>query len=442
MLTIYAPATAGGRAAVGVIRISGPEAGPACRHLTGRAPPPARRASLRRLRAPGFTAAIDDALVLWFPGPASATGEDLLELQHHGGAAIVRDLLDVLAGLPGLRPAAAGEFTRRAFLAGRLDLAQAEAVADLVDASTRAQAAQALRQLDGEAGRRCARWRERLLDALARIEAEIDFGADELDVATEALGGLRPELIGLVGELRRAEAGTIAAARLRDGIVVAVVGPPNVGKSSLVNRLARRDVAIVTPVAGTTRDVLEAQLELGGVPVTLLDTAGLRQSDDLVERLGVERALRRAAGADLVVEVRACGEDPGPAAPCLQAPPSLVVLNKVDLLTGRPPPDERTLPVSCATGEGVDALVRALADAAAGLTSGEGDPAFTRARHRAALGDARRALERVLGAPTGAELALIAEDLRAALHAIAAITGAVGTEEVLDRVFATFCIGK
>ena len=425
------------------MRISGPEAGPACRALTGRPTPAPRRASLRRLREPGSGAAIDDALIVWFPGPGSATGEDLLELHHHGGAAVARALLDALRGLPGLRPAVAGEFTKRAFLAGKLDLAQAEAVADLVDATTRAQVRQAMRQLDGAAGERVHAWQATLLDALARVEAEIDFAADEHDVTTDALKAVRPALARAASELAAAEAGSRRAERLRDGVVVAVVGPPNAGKSSLVNLLARREVAIVTPYPGTTRDVIEVQLDLDGVPVTLLDTAGLRSSDDPIERLGIERALARAADADLVIEVRVAGE----AAVAVGLPPSttpaIVILNKIDLMAERSgTPGGHHLPVSCRTQEGIERLVAALGHAADALTTGEGKALFTRERHRSALRDCGQAVERVLAAPPDAELALVAEDLRTAVRSLATITGAVGAEDVLERVFATFCIGK
>ena len=307
--TIYAPATAPGRAPVGVLRVSGPQAAAVAAALTGRAPPPPRTAALRRLRDPVTGEPIDQALLLWFPAPRSETGEDLLEIQHHGGAAVLGMLLTALEHVPGCRPAGPGEFTRRAFLNGKLDLTAAEGLADLIDATTAGQARQALRQLDGGLGRLYGSWRERLLTALARIEAEIDFAAEE-EVPEAMVAQVLPDLQRLRAELAAHLADAGRGERLRAGVTVAVIGAPNVGKSSLVNLLARREVAIVTAIAGTTRDVIEVQLDLGGVPVTLLDTAGLRESADPVEAEGVARARHRAAQADLrllVVDAGDCG---------------------------------------------------------------------------------------------------------------------------------------
>lgn len=440
--TIYAPATAAGRAAVGIVRVSGPLAGEACRGLTRRpALPPPRRATLRRL-VDGGGEPIDDAVLLWMPGPGSFTGEDVLEIQHHGGPAVRGVVLEALGGVPGLRPAAPGEFTRQAFLNGRLDLTEAEGLADLVEAATRAQARQALRQMDGALGRRVEAWRAVVLDALARAEAEIDFGAEEGDVPDDAaLAGVRGRLEALAGELDRAETEGSRGERLRAGVVVAVVGPPNAGKSSLVNLLARREVAIVTPHPGTTRDVIEVHLDLGGVPVTLLDTAGLREAADPVEREGVERARRRAAQADAVVAVVAADHGPEGEAQAFAAR-DLLVINKVDLVRPAGPPDAGRLLVSCATGEGVDELVGRLTRLAGGLALAQGDAVFTRERHRAALRECRDALGRVLEVAPGVEAGLVAEDLRLAAQALGRITGRVGVEEILDRIFATFCVGK
>src|SRR3954447_25022383 len=281
-----------------MVRVSGPEAAAVCRALTGRPLPPSRRAVLRHLADPADGAPIDQAVLVWMPGPESFTGEDVLEIQHHGGTAVLALLLDALAAMPGLRLAEPGEFARRAFLNGRLDLTAAEGLADLIEAGTRAQARQALRQLDGELGRLYAAWRERVLGCLVLVEAEIDF-ADEGDVPDSTLARVRPEADAVLAELTAHLADNRRGERLRAGLTVAVIGAPNAGKSSLVNRLARRDVAIVTPVPGTTRDVLEIALELDGLPVTLLDTAGLRETDGPVEREGVARARRRAAEADL-----------------------------------------------------------------------------------------------------------------------------------------------
>jgi tRNA modification GTPase len=435
--TIYAPATAAGRAAVAVLRISGPRAADAARALTGREPPAPRRAGFRRLRHPATGELLDEALLLWFPAPRSETGEDLLEIQHHGGHAVLAELLELLGRLDGFRPAGPGEFTRRAFLNGKLDLTAAEGLADLVDATTRAQARQAVRQLDGALGRLYAGWRERLLTALALIEAEIDFAAEE-EVPDAMLARVRPELVALREEMAGHLADDRRGERLRAGVTVAVIGPPNVGKSSLVNLIARRDVAIVTPLAGTTRDVIEVQLDLDGLPVTLLDTAGLRETDDPIEAEGVARARRRAREADLRLHVVAAGEK----VPDGPEPETLLVVNKTDLL-----PDAVVPPwgygISCRTGAGVATLLTGLAERARGLVAVGEAPLLTRARHREAVQAARDAIQRCLdGAERGGELVLLAEDLRLAARAIGRITGTIGVEDVLDRIFATFCIGK
>jgi tRNA modification GTPase len=435
--TIYAPATAPGRAPVAVMRVSGPQAAAVAAGLTGRALPAPRTAALRRLRDPLSGEVFDEALLLWFPGPRSETGEDLLEIQHHGGVALLASLLAALAQFPSCRPAGPGEFTRRAFLNGKLDLTAAEGLADLIDATTRAQARQALRQLEGELGRLYDNWRERLLESLARVEAEIDFSAEE-EVPEAMVASVRPDIERLAAEMRDHLADDRRGERLRAGVAVAVIGAPNVGKSSLVNLLARREVAIVTPVAGTTRDVIEVQLDLGGVPVTLLDTAGLRETDDPVEAEGVARARRRAAEADfrlLVTEV-------GTAADVSADDTTLLVVNKIDAAPAAAVP-AGGLAISCRTGAGLEVLLATLT-ARVGTLAGVGDaPHLTRARHRQAVADAVQALARfLLRADEGAELALLAEDLRLAARAAGGITGVVGVEDVLDRIFATFCIGK
>jgi tRNA modification GTPase len=439
--TIYAPATAAGRSALAVLRVTGPRAAEAAWALTGKAPPEPRRAALRRLRDPAKGEIVDEALLLWFPGPGSETGEDLLEVQHHGGQAVLEWLLETLGDLEGFRPAGPGEFTRRAFLNGKLDLTAAEGLADLVDATTRAQARQAFRQLAGELGRLYAGWRERLLTALALVEAEIDFAADGEEVPDAALARVLPDLARLEAEMAAHLADGSRGERLRAGVAIAVVGPPNVGKSSLVNLLARRDVAIVTPIPGTTRDVIEVHLDLGGVPVVLLDTAGLRETTDPVEAEGVARARSRAEQADirlLVVDAT----DPAPFPPPDAA--TLTVVNKIDLAPTDGADGAGRIGISCRTGAGLAELLRELG-ARAGALAGTGEaPLLTRARHREAVTEARASLARLLAGAdgSGGELALLAEDLRLAARAVGRITGVVGVEEVLDRVFATFCIGK
>jgi tRNA modification GTPase len=444
--TIFAPATGPGRSAIAVIRLSGPACADVCRRLTKRSPPAPRRAALRRLREPASGEDIDQALVLWFPGPASATGEDVLELHVHGSRAVLGELLLALARLPGLRPAEPGEFTRRAFLNGRMDLTAAEGLADLVAAETRAQARQALRQLDGALGRLYEQWRGALLGALARIEAEIDFSADQ-DVPGDAVEAIRPVLARVSAEMAAHVDDARRGERLREGLTIAVVGPPNAGKSSLINRLAQRDVAIVTPEPGTTRDVLEVHLDLAGYPVTLLDTAGLREPVGGAEAEGVRRARQRAADADLRLALFDGALWPAldPETLALLDESTMIVVNKADL--GRLPgelvvagrPAER---LSCLTGEGMELLLELLrARASEQMALGQ-TPMLTRARHRAALHAALEALGRIAALPPDAELALVAEDLRLAVRAIGRITGRVGVEDLLDQIFAEFCIGK
>ena len=445
--TIFAPTTAPGRAAVAVVRLSGAACGSVCQRLTSLQPPPPRQAILRRLVDPRSGAALDRGLVIWFPGPASFTGEDVLELQIHGGRAVLAGVLEALGGLPGLRAAEPGEFSRRAFLNGRLDLTAAEGLADLVAAETRAQASQALHQLDGELGRRYDGWRERLLDALAHLEAAIDFAPEEEDVPADLLATVRPEVARLSAEVRAHLADGERGERLRDGLTIAVVGPPNAGKSTLVNRLARRDVAIVTAQPGTTRDVLEVHLDLQGYPVTLLDTAGLREVTDEVEAEGVRRARTRSARADLRLLLLDGTTWPAVdlAILTLIDDDTLCVVNKADL--ARLPDrlevgDRPALALSCWTGAGFERLLEALSAAAAERMAVGNTPLLTRSRHRTALRATLEALERFELAVDGGEIALLAEDLRLAARALGRITGRVGVDDLLDRIFAEFCIGK
>lgn len=427
--TVFAVASGAGRAAIAVFRISGPDGGAVLDRMC-RGRPEARRASVRILRNLSQQT-IDQALVLWMPGPGTFTGEDCLELHVHGGRAVVQDVAAALVEL-GLRPAEPGEFTRRAFLNGRMDLLEAEALADLIDAETTAQRRQALQQLEGGLGALLERWRGELVSLLARQEALIDFPDEDLPPEVEAM--LLASVAHLAGEMRRHLDDNKRGERLRDGVAIAILGPPNVGKSSLVNALAERDVAIVADRPGTTRDVLEARIELAGVPVTLLDTAGLRASADPVEAEGVRRALHRAEMADLLVLAHASGEGAAPSLP--DHPRTLRVATKADL-GGCAAGDG--LAVSAVTGEGMAALRCALADHVRDLTQAEGPPPLTRARHRAALQEAVACLERSLGAP---HAELRGEDLRLALRALGRITGQVGVEDILDSVFRQFCIGK
>ena len=426
--TIFAIASGAGRAAVAVLRVSGPGSAFIIESLCG-SRPAARRVSLRRLRD-GTGAVLDQALVLWLPGPGTYTGEDCAELHLHGGRAVREAVSEALVAL-GARPAEAGEFTRRAFLNGRMDLTEAEAVADLVEAETSAQRTQALRQMEGALGALYAGWAGRLRILLAQQEALIDFPDEDLPPDVEA--GVRAEMEALLGEVRAHLDDGGRGERLREGLVFAMSGAPNVGKSSLVNALAGRDVAIVSPAAGTTRDAIETRVVLGGVPVTLVDTAGLRESEDPVEAEGVRRARARAEAADLVVAVVDASELVQPEV--REGSRVLVVANKSDLAAG----DGADVAVSALTGAGLEVLRERLAAVARELTAGEGPPPLTRARHRAALTEAAY---RLRTAATADLPELRAEDLRLAMRAIGRVTGAVGVEDILDVVFAQFCIGK
>ena len=444
--TIFALGTARGRAAIAIIRLSGPGCRDACRALCGAPPPPPRRAALRRLRDASTGEVLDHGLVLWFPREASMTGEDVLELQVHGGRAVADSLLAVLAGLPGLRPAEPGEFSRRAFVNGRMDLTAAEGLADLIEAETRAQARQALRQLDGELGRLYDRWREVLVCALARLEAEIDFAAEE-DVPDDLLREVRPGIERVSAEIAAHLADGRRGERLRDGLSVAVMGAPNAGKSSLVNRLARRDVAIVTETPGTTRDVLEVPLDIAGLPVTVLDMAGLREVAEAVEAEGVHRARARAESADLRLALfdGALWPELDAETLALIDDASLIVVNKSDLdrVPAEPSIAGRVARrLSCRTGEGFDALLEALGEEAAERLTSHGGVALTRGRHRAAVRATAEALMRFCQAPDDAELALLAEDLRLAARSLGTVTGRVTVDDLLDRIFSEFCIGK
>lgn len=432
--TIIALASGPPPAAVAVVRISGPAAREALALLTGADLPPRRlvRATLRRA---GEDPPLDEALAVFFPGPASFTGEDSGELHLHGSRAVVDEALEALCAHPAVRPAEPGEFTRRAFVNGKMDLVQAEGVADLVAAETRLQRVQAVRQARGALSVAYEGWRARTLDALALAEASLDF-VDEDDVGetaadAEGLRALAREIRAHLDDGGRGE-------RLREGFAIAVLGPPNAGKSSLVNALARRDVAIVSPRAGTTRDVIEARLDLDGWPVTVADTAGLREAEDEIEREGIRRARDwgRAADVCVVLGDMGAGTPPDPPAWAERAIP---VWNKADL-AGGPAPGPGEIAISCRTGEGLDdLLVRLREEVARGAGNPEAGAHLTRARHRDALATAAGALERA--AAEGAD-ELAAEELRTAAEALGRITGGVDVEDVLDLVFGTFCIGK
>lgn len=424
--TIFALSSGAPPAGVAVVRISGPEAGEAIDRLTGgRSRPQPRRATLRNLTDPASGTLLDRALLLWLPGPGSATGEDMAELHLHGGRAVTASVLAALGDLPGLRPAEPGEFTRRAFETGRIDLNEAEALADLLAAETEAQRRNAMLLAGGALSRALDGWQKRVLALSARIEAEIDF-SDEDDVAPLD-PAFAADLAALSTEVRRWQGGT-PVERLRDGIRVVLAGPPNAGKSTLLNALAGREAAIVTPIAGTTRDLIETPVAMGGVPFLLIDTAGLHEGHgDTVEAIGIDRAQRAMAAADILLWLGAPDEAPAGA---------LRIGAQADRIAHDPATHDLIL--SAHSGEKLDALIALLIDRAGHLLPGEGEAALSE-RQRVALDRLGEAL--TLG-QSESDPILVAEALRLARAALDALTGRAGTEAMLDGLFGRFCIGK
>jgi tRNA modification GTPase len=451
--TIFALSSGRPPTAIAIVRVSGPRAGRALELVAGRLPAPrmATRAMLRDAnRQP-----IDDAVVLWFPGPASATGEDVAEFHVHGGRAVLAALLAALSALSESRPAEAGEFTRRAFENGKLDLTEAEGLDDLIHADTDRQRRQALRQLNGLLGDKARHWRAQIIEASALIEAGIDF-SDEGDVPEQliepALAGIRQlsdEIEAVLGAEGRSE-------RLRDGLVVAIAGPPNVGKSTLMNQLARREVAIVSPHAGTTRDVIEVQLDLDGYPVTVIDTAGIRETVDPVEQEGVRRARARAAEADLVLWLTDVEHGDGIGLAAMEGTvPVWAVRNKIDrdaagadtagLATVAAEPDrddgDKRFAISASRGDGLADLIAALVAFAQDYFGAGEEALIGRERQRMLLRQTADSLRRSTSVlEHGVEL--VAEELRTAVHSLGRLLGRVDVEDVLDVIFRDFCIGK
>lgn len=435
--TIFALSSGRPPAAIAVIRISGPNAGAALSAVIGRVPQP-RQAALATVRNPASGERVDQAVALWFPAPASETGEDTAELQIHGGQAVIAATLRALAAQPGLRLAEPGEFTRRAFTNGRLDLTEVEGLADLIAAETEQQRRQAFRQLTGALRETAETWRKRLIEAQALIEAALDF-SDEGDVTEQAREQALDAAALLRGEIEAALADAGRGERVRAGFTVAIAGPPNAGKSSLFNALARREAAIVSSIPGTTRDVLEVHLDLGGFAVTVLDTAGIRPTDDPVERIGVERARGRAAAADLVLWVTEAGADEaGPEFAARAGQDVWILRNKIDLNPAEQGHGE--LCTSAVTGEGLAELEARLAGAAGAALAGREPPLVTRERQRARLAEAAAALARAAQPDLPDDL--VAEELRAAATALGRLTGRIDVEEMLDALFGEFCIGK
>ena len=448
--TIFALSSGRPPSAIAIVRVSGPQAGTALEVLAGRVPQPrlATRVLLRDREGQG----IDEAIVLWFPGPASATGEDVAEFHIHGSRAVQAALFAALSKLENIRPAEPGEFTRRAVENGKLDLTEAEALDDLIHADTDRQRRQALRQLQGLLGNKARDWRKRIIEASALIEAGIDF-SDEGDVPAELIAPALATIKALLGEIEETLAAQGRSERLRDGLTVAISGPPNVGKSTLINLLARREVAIVSPHAGTTRDVIEVQLDLDGYPVTLIDTAGIRATEDPVEQEGVRRARLRAAESDLVLWVTDAVHEQSEE---IETPAAVAwaVRNKIDLKSvGEPAAvgtttqsgqgSRTTFRISAGRGDGISELVAALTAFARDYFGSREDSLIGRERQRRLLRETADGLRRCLVvAERGQGDELAAEELRAASQSLGRLLGRIDVEDILDAIFREFCIGK
>jgi tRNA modification GTPase len=443
--TIFALSSGRVPSAIAMVRVSGPLAGATLTRLAGRVP--TARTATRVLLRDLSNLPIDDAVILWFPAPASATGEDVAEFHVHGGRAVLTTLFAALSGFEGVRTAEPGEFTRRAFENGKLDLTEAEGLDDLIHADTDRQRRQALRQLKGLLGDKARSWRAQIIEAAALIEAGIDF-SDEGDVPAELVAPALGKIQLLLSEIEEVLAAQGKSERLRDGLVVAIAGPPNVGKSTLINLLARREVAIVSPHAGTTRDIIEVQLDLDGYPVTVIDTAGVRETDDPVEQEGVRRARVRAGEADLVLWL--VDTEHEMARPD-GARPVWMVRNKIDLdagkgaAVGEPAASGISrgtdFRISAGRGDGIAELVTALLGFARDFFGAGEDALIGRHRQRELLQQTRIALQRSMSSISGGE-ELAAEDLRLAAYALGRLLGRVDVEDILDVIFRDFCIGK
>lgn len=441
--TIFALSSGAGMAGIAVIRVSGSGSGVVLEALAG-AVPPARKAVTAKLHDPVTGSLIDEALVLWMPGPGSFTGEDVVEFHVHGSPAVVAELLKALGGMSGLRLAEQGEFSRRAFRNGKMDLVEAEGIGDLIQARTAAQKRQALEHMTGVASRDYERWRLALIECLARVEASVDF-IEEEDIAASALLGVRGRLIQLRNDLGSAITDAERGRAIRDGVKVVFAGAPNTGKSSLLNRIARREAAIVSPIAGTTRDVIEVPLDLGGIPVMLTDTAGLREgSADPIETIGIARAEAEVSEADITIWVTAPDVTGGPRFKFDSD--TIRVLNKSDLApepshNRNESPDGRYYRASALTGDGIPALLEAI-EAAVKERFGQAEaPVAVRARHVQSLARCAAHLGAAIDSPTE-QIEFCAENLRAAAVELGRITGRIDVEDLLDSIFRDFCIGK
>ena len=435
--TIFALASGAGKAGVAVIRVSGSESKRVLMVLTGKLPAP-RQAALCKIRTP-VGELIDVGLVFWFPGPASFSGEDCAEFHLHGSRAVINSMIKELSLIPGCRIAEPGEFTKRAFAHGKIDLAQAEGLADLIDSETEQQRRQALQQMSGQLGLLTKQWRADLLDALALTEAEIDF-ADEDDAASEVMPKVRQICSSVHSAIRDLLISSHASERIQEGLVVAIAGPPNVGKSSLLNRIAMREVAIVSDVAGTTRDLLSINLDVGGFPIQLVDTAGLRNTHAKVEQIGIERARAAMERADLVLWLEDGSRRSGGRSGAPIRTKTWIVRTKLDL--PRSNMGRADFGLSAVSGQGIDALLRAIGDLASSTLACPASAIITKARHRNALADTVDALCRVLQMTPQMGLEVVAEELRVAMRRLGTVAGQIDVEELLGNIFSRFCIGK
>jgi tRNA modification GTPase len=451
--TIFALASGLGKAAIAVIRISGPSSAEAIKALIGQLPRP-RQALYRKIIDPDDRKVIDSGLVLWFPGPSSFTGEDSGEFQVHGSLSVVSLLLKVLGGMPGLRLATPGEFARRALENGKLDLVAIEALGDLIEAETEQQRRLAIEQAGGHLQETVEQWRNDLLDALVMIECDLDF-SDETDAPPVSHAKVRVKCHDILRSLAPLTAGSLQVKRIREGMTVLIAGPPNAGKSTLLNAITRRDVAIVSERAGTTRDLIEVRLDLGGFPVNLVDTAGIRESDDPIEREGVQRALKKSAAADLVLWLNPIGEPRHPPPRELTDRPLWSILTKADgnlgaekqmvcFVQNLSPTSATTgdvqIEISAKNGRNLDVLIKKLEAYARQAMCVEGSLIVSNERQRSAICSAEVALRAALD--ENAPLEIVAEDLRLACFFLESLIGRVGVEDVLDRIFSRFCIGK
>jgi len=438
--TIFALSTAMGRSGIAVIRVSGSHAWNACQVLLGDAQtlPMERQATTRKLFDPQSGYILDNAMVIGFRGPRSFTGEDIIEYHIHGGTAIIDAMLSTLSMLPHHRLAIPGEFTRRGFENGKMDLTSAEAIADLIHAETESQRLQALKQMDGALFHLYEGWKEALARILAFMEADLDFS--DQDLPDDLLLKVRPDISGVLSEIKQHLEDGRRGELLRDGFRLVIIGAPNAGKSSLLNKLVQREAAIVSPIAGTTRDVIDVHLNLGGYSIILADTAGLRRSEDSIELEGIKRAVNRAEKADLKILLLDGTTAPEPNILDLYDEKSILVINKSDDIEFKSPSSlKEKIEISALNGDGIDDLIAHIIKRLQNIVGQSDAPALTRARHREALEKANASLERFLTAPLP-ELA--AEDLRLAVRHLGSLTGRVDVEDLLDMIFRDFCIGK